>query len=467
MTSSDFDVIVIGGGPSGYATALTAAAADLSVALIERDRLGGTCLHRGCIPAKELLETASVHRTVSQADQFGIITAAPVVDFSAAQDRKQAVVDRLFKGITNLVESKNIELFSGTGNLTKDRRIAVQMDDGVEQLLTGASIVLAAGSQSKTLPGFEIDGRTILGSDDVLTMRSLPESAAVIGGGAIGCEFASMLADLGTEVTILEADERLVPGADADIAKALQRSFKKRGIKTLTGVTAVGHTPLMHETTLQLSDGAEIEVQKIIVCIGRRPYTEHLQLAETTVEVDDQGFVRVDEFCRTNLDGIYAVGDLIATPQLAHVGFAEAMLVVSDITGEPRAPIDYSKVPWAIYCHPEIAYAGLSEEQAKADGYEISVSQHRFIGNARALIHNDTEGMVKLVAERREDGKAGKLLGVHLIGPWATEQLGQGYLAINRDIEISEIADFVQPHPTLSELFGEAALELAGRTLHG
>ena len=224
---------------------------------------------------------------------------------------------------------------------------------------------------------------------------------------------------------------------------------------------------MVHETTLQLSDGAEIEVQKIIVCIGRRPYTEHLQLAETSVEVDDQGFVRVDEFCRTNLDGIYAVGDLIATPQLAHVGFAEAMLVVSDITGEPRAPIDYSKVPWAIYCHPEIAYAGLSEEQAKADGYEISVSQHRFIGNARALIHNDTEGMVKLVAERREDGKAGKLLGVHLIGPWATEQLGQGYLAINRDIEISEIADFVQPHPTLSELFGEAALELAGRTLHG
>lgn len=467
MTYSHFDLVVIGGGPSGYATALTAAAADLSVALIERDRLGGTCLHRGCIPAKELLETASVHRTVSQAGEFGIVTAAPTVDFSAAQDRKQAVVDRLFKGVTNLVGSKNIELFTGTGHLTSDRQIAVQLGDGTEQVLTGDSIVLAAGSQSKTLSGFEIDGTTILASDDVLAMTELPTSAAVIGGGAIGCEFASMLADLGTEVTILEAADRLVPGADADIAKALQRSFKKRGIKSLTGVTANGHSPQSEGTILKLNDGAELAVQKVIVCVGRRPYTDHLQLAETSVEVDEEGFVQVDEFCRTNLDGVYAVGDLIATPQLAHVGFAEAMLVVSDIIGEPRDPINYSKVPWSIYCHPEIAYAGLSEEQAKAAGYEISVAQHRFVGNARALIHNETEGMVKLVAERQKNGKAGKLLGVHLIGPWATEQLGQGYLAVNRDIEINEIAEFIQPHPTLSELFGEAALELAGRTLHG
>jgi dihydrolipoamide dehydrogenase len=232
-------------------------------------------------------------------------------------------------------------------------------------------------------------------------------------------------------------------------------------------VTANGHTPQSEGTILKLNDGAELAVQKVIVCVGRRPYTDHLQLAQTSVEVDEEGFVQVDEFCRTSLDGVYAVGDLIATPQLAHVGFAEAMLVVSDIIGEPRDPINYSKVPWSIYCHPEIAYAGLSEEQAKAAGYEISVAQHRFVGNARALIHNETEGMVKLVAERHTNGKAGKLLGVHLIGPWATEQLGQGYLAVNRDIEINEIAEFIQPHPTLSELFGEAALELAGRTLHG
>jgi len=467
MTSSHFDVVVIGGGPSGYATALTAAAADLSVALIERDRLGGTCLHRGCIPAKELLETASVHRTVSQAGQFGIVTAAPTIDFSAAQNRKQSVVDRLFKGVTNLVEGKNIELFSGTGTLTSDRKIAVKMDDDLEEVLTGDSIVLAAGSQPKTLSGFEIDGRTVLSSDDVLTMTELPASALVIGGGAIGCEFASMLADLGTEVTVLETANRLIPGADADIAKALQRSFKKRGIKTITGVGAKEHVPQPEGTIVKLSDGEEIAVEKVIICVGRRAYTDHLQLSETSVEVDDEGFVRVDEFCCTNVEGVYAVGDLIATPQLAHVGFAEAMLVVSEIVGERRAPINYSKVPWAIYCHPEIAYAGLNEEQAIEAGYEISVTQHRFIGNARALIHNDTEGMVKLVAERKENGKAGKLLGVHLIGPWATEQLGQGYLAVNRDIEISEIAEFIQPHPTLSELFGEATLELAGRTLHG
>ena len=467
MTSNHFDLVVIGGGPSGYAAALTAAAADRSVALIERDRLGGTCLHRGCIPAKELLETATVHRTVSQAGEFGIITTAPTVDFSATQDRKQAVVDRLFKGVTNLVGSKDIDLFPGTGRIGSDRKVTVQLEDGTEQVLSGDFVVLAAGSQAKNLPDFEIDGTTILSSDEVLKMPTLPKSAAIIGGGAIGCEFASMLTDLGTDITILETEERLIPGADADIAKALERSFKKRGIKSITGVTAHGHTPQPGGTVVHLNNGTDIEVEKVIVSVGRRPYTDHLELSKTSIELDEDGFVKVDEFCRTNVDRVYAVGDLIATPQLAHVGFAEAMLVVSDIVGEQRPPINYSRVPWAIYCHPEIAYAGLTEQEAEEAGYEVAIAQHRFVGNARALIHNETEGMVKLVAERRSDGTAGKLLGVHLIGSWATEQLGQGYLAVNWGVDIDEIADFIQPHPTLSELFGEAVLELAGRTLHG
>lgn len=467
MTSNHFDLVVIGGGPAGYAAALTAAAADLTVALVERDRLGGTCLHRGCIPAKELLETAAVHRTVSQAGEFGIITEAPIVDFSTAQDRKQAVIDRLFKGVTNLVGSKDIDLFSGTGRIGNDRKVTVQLDDGTEQVLSGDFVVLAAGSQARTLTGFEIDGNTVLSSDELLSLRTLPTSAAIIGGGAIGCEFASMLADLGTQITILETVERLIPGADADIAHALERSFKKRGIKTITGVTADGHSPQPGGTIVQLNDGTEIEVEKVVVCVGRRPYTDHLELSETSIELDEHGFVNVDEFCRTNVDGVYAVGDLIATPQLAHIGFAEAMLVVSDILGEQRTPINYSQIPWAIYCHPEVAYAGLTEEEAVEVGYEVAVAQHRFAGNPRALIHNQTEGMVKIVAERRPNGTAGKLLGVHLIGSWATEQLSQGYLAINWGVGIDEIAEFIQPHPTLSELFGEAVLELAGRTLHG
>ena len=312
-----------------------------------------------------------------------------------------------------------------------------------------------------------MDGHTVLTSEELLELDSLPASVAIIGGGAIGCEFASMLSDLGTRVTIIETTETLAPGTDADIAKSLQRSFKKRGIEVMTGASASSHRPHQKGTVVHLTNGTELDVEKVVVCVGRRPFTDHLGISDTSIEVDEDGFVVVDEFCRTNLQHIYAIGDVIRTPQLAHVGFAEAMLMVRHVLGQNPRPINYSRVPWAIYCHPEVAYAGLTEQQALDIGYDVVTSQHRFAGNARALIHNTTEGIVKLVAQRRPDGQAGQLLGVHLIGPHATEQLSQGYLAVNWEIDVEEIAEFIQPHPTLSELFGEAALELAGRTLHG
>tara|TARA_Y100001970_G_scaffold190687_1_gene231929 strand:+ start:10276 stop:11679 length:1404 start_codon:yes stop_codon:yes gene_type:complete len=467
MTSKDFDLVVIGGGPSGYAAAFAAVAADLKVALIERDRIGGTCLHRGCIPAKELLETAAVHRTVAHAGEFGINTPEPVIDFSVAQERKRAVVERLFTGITHLVGSKDITVLEGTGRLADDHAVEISLNDESRKVVTGESIVIAAGSMPRTLPGFDVDGQTILTSEELLELNSLPASVAIIGGGAIGCEFASMLSDLGTQVTVVEATETLAPGTDADIAKSLQRSFKKRGIDVVTCASANSHSPHQDGTVVHLNNGTELDVEKVVVCVGRRPFTDHLGVSDTSIEVDEDGFVVVDELCRTNLQHVYAIGDVIGTPQLAHVGFAEAMLVVRDIVGQNPRLINYSRVPWAIYCHPEIAYAGLTEQQAMDLGYDVVTSQHRFAGNARALIHNTTEGIVKLVAQRRPDGQAGQLLGVHLIGPHATEQLSQGYLAVNWEIEVDEIAEFIQPHPTLSELFGEAALELAGRTLHG
>ena len=467
MTSKDFDLVVIGGGPSGYAAAFAAVAADLTVALIERDRIGGTCLHRGCIPAKELLETAAVRRTVAQAGEFGINTQEPVIDFSVAQERKRAVVERLFAGITHLVGSKDITVLEGTGRLAGDHAVEISLNDKSRQVVTGESIVIAAGSMPRTLPGFEVDGHTVLTSEELLELDSLPASVAIIGGGAIGCEFASMLSELGTQVTVVETTETLAPGTDADIAKSLQRSFKKRGIDVVTGASANSHNPHQDGTVVQLNNGTELDVEKVVVCVGRRPFTDHLGISDTSIEVDEDGFVVVDEFCRTNLQHIYAIGDVIRTPQLAHVGFAEAMLVVREMLGQDPRLINYSRVPWAIYCHPEIAYAGLTEQQAMDLGYDVVTSQHRGAGNARALIHNTTEGIGKLVAQRRPDGKAGQLLGVHLIGPHATEQLSQGYLAVNWEIDVDEISEFVQPHPTLSELFGEAALELAGRTLHG
>lgn len=467
MSSNHFDLVVVGGGPAGYAAALAASSSSLSVGLVERDLLGGTCLHRGCIPAKELLETATVHRTVMHAGEFGVITSAPTLDFSATQDRKRAVIDRLFKGVNQLLQSKEVKVFSGTGRLETGRTVTVQHSDGTEQTLTAESVLLAAGSVPRTIPGFEIDGEIVLTSNEVLDLQELPESAAIVGGGAIGCEFASMLADLGSEITILESMNQLIPGADTDIAKTLKRSFEKRGITSITGVAVSGHSPRTGGTTVHLKDGTDIDVEMVIVCVGRRPFGDHLGLEGTSIEVDESGFVVVDELCRTAEDHVYAIGDLIDTPQLAHVGFAEAMLAVRDILGENPPPIDYPKVPWAIYCHPEVAFAGMTEEQARQAGHDVVVAQHRFAGNARAMIVNESDGIIKVVAERRPDGSSGQLLGVHLVGPWATEQLSQGYLAINWEATIDEIAEFIQPHPTLSELFGEAVLELAGRALHG
>tara|TARA_Y100000739_G_scaffold192676_1_gene173165 strand:+ start:409 stop:1848 length:1440 start_codon:yes stop_codon:yes gene_type:complete len=467
MTSNHYDIVVVGGGPAGYAAALAAAGYNLNVALVEKDRLGGTCLHRGCIPAKELLETAAVNRAVKGAKDFGVISGDSTLDMTISQERKQSVVDRLFKGVQQLVSSKNIWLYDGEAQMTGDRTIAVQTKEGDDISLSAEHVILATGSKPRELPGFPIDGDLIIGSDQVLELTQLPAHAAIIGGGAIGCEFASMLTDLGTQVTILESAERLIPGADPDIAKSLQRAFKKRGIRTITNATLGGQTLLDTGVTVHLSDGTDIDVEKVIVSVGRTALSEGLGLENTTVEVDSEGCVVVDQYCRATASGVYAVGDLIATPQLAHVGFAEAMLAVQNIRDEKASSINYERTAWAIYCHPEVAYAGLTETQAHEAGLEIVVSKHRFIGNARAAIHGENEGMVKVIAERRRDGKAGRILGVHLIGPWVTEQLSQGYMAINWELEIDQISKFIQPHPTFSEVFGEAVLELAGRTLHG
>ena len=470
-----YDLVVIGGGPAGYGAALYAGAAGMKVALVERDRLGGTCLHRGCIPAKELLETASVWRTVGEAATFGVNVAPPELDFGVSQDRKQRIVDGLETGVKGLLRRRKVTVVAGTGRLEGDRSVVVDSDGSDSQTLVGDHVLLAAGSVPITLPGFDRDGTLVMTSDEVLALEEVPNRVAVIGGGAIGCEFASMLADLGAEVTVLEYASQIVPGVDIDIAKALTRAFSKRGIKVLTGCRVTGHTPLEGgDTSVQYmtggstdGDDAELEADAVVVSVGRRPYPDHLGLDSTEVKLDDRGFVVVDERCRTSMAGVYAVGDLINTPQLAHVGFAEAIVAVQDILGEEPAPVDYANVPWAIYCHPEVAFAGLSEAAAQQAGYDVVTSKHRYSGNSRAMIVNDTEGLVKIVAEREADGTAGRVLGVHMMGPWVTEQLGQGYLAVNWEATVAEVAALVQPHPTLSELFGETMLSLTGRGLHG
>jgi dihydrolipoamide dehydrogenase len=464
-----FDVVVIGGGPGGYAAALYGAAAGLSIALVERDKVGGTCLHRGCVPAKEFLETAAVHRTVVGASEFGISTSAPTVDFAVSQARKNQVVDQLFRGLSGLLKGRKVTVLSGTGVLLPDHRVRVVDGDDAGTQVVGRNIVLAAGSVPRSLPGLEVDGRLVLTSDEFLDLEHVPSSVAVVGGGAIGCEFASLLSDLGSQVTVLEALDAILAGCDQEVAAVVARSFRRRKIEVVTEAQVKGHTPNAEgtATVVTLGDGRQFPVDMIVVSVGRRPRTEGLLAEGTGVAIDERGFVVADRYMRTHAEGVYAVGDVVAgTPQLAHVGFAEAIVVIKMILGEPVVPVDYDRVPWAIYCHPEVAFAGLTEAQAAARGTEVVIKKDPFGGNSRARIIGDTEGLVKVVAERRADGSAGRILGVHMAGPWVTEQLGAGYLAVNWEATPAEVAQFIQPHPSLSETFGETVLALTGRGLH-
>ncbi len=465
-SSGEFDIVVIGGGPGGYAASLYAGSAGLSVAVVEKDKVGGTCLHRGCIPAKEFLETAAVYRTVAGAKEFGVQASQPTVEFAVSQDRKQKVVDQLHKGLSGLMKGRKNQIFEGTGRLLGNHVVEVRAADGSAKQITGRHIVLAAGSVPRTIPGFEVDGKYVMTSDEVLSLTELPRSAAVIGGGAIGCEFASMMADLGVQVTLLEALPKLLPGCDKDVTDAVVRAFKKRGIAVRTGVSVEGHEPGDSGTTVKLGGGEELVVDTVIVSVGRRPLSDDLVAPEAGVNLDERGFVVVDEWMRTSAEGVYAIGDLVATPQLAHVGFAEAMLVVKQILGEKALPVNYGTVPWGIYCHPEVAFCGMTEDDAKAAGLEVVVKKDPYGGNSRARILGETDGVVKVICEKEPDGRAGRLLGVHMVGPWVTEQLGQAYLSVNWEATPEEIAPFVQAHPTLSEAFGETVIALTGRGLH-
>ena len=465
--SDSFDLVVIGGGPGGYAAALYGASAGMQVALVEKDALGGTCLNRGCIPAKAFLETAAVKRHVDHSADFGIESGASSVNFEVTQQRKQKIVAGLVNGIAAMCKGRKVEVFNGVGSLGPDRTVTVAMNDGGSATITGTSVILASGSVPRTIPGFDVGG-PIMTSDEVLDLAHVPARVAVIGGGAIGCEFASTFADLGAEVTILEGLPKILPGLDNDITKIVERSFKQKQITTKTGVKVTGHTPTgSGGTSVQFGEGESVDVDVCIVSVGRRPFADQLGLDGTDVQVDERGFVVVDEYCQTGEPGVYAVGDLIDTPQLAHVGYAEAILVVKHALGEQPMPIRYDRVPWAIYCHPEVAWAGPGEDAAKEAGIEVIVGKHPFKFNSRAQIVGETEGMVKVVAKKNADGTPGQVLGVHMVGPWVTEQLSGGYLAVNWEATVAEVAEFFQPHPSLTELFGETMMSLTGRSING
>jgi dihydrolipoamide dehydrogenase len=455
----DFDLVVLGGGPGGYAAALYGASAGMNIAMVEEQRVGGTCLHRGCIPAKELLQTAEVLRTVRSAADFGVVTSDPALQLATSQTRKQTVVDRLTSGLESLLKGRKVTVVPGTGVLAPDGR-TLNISDG--SVIRGRNVLIATGSSPRALAvdGLAFDGKRVLSSEEVLQLQEVPARVAVIGGGAIGCEFASFLVDAGSEVTILEALPQILAGVDQQVAQTVVRAFQKRGIKTQTGVRVLGFDG--GAVRFEAKNGEEsLTVDVVVVSVGRSPRSENIGLDSAGVKVDERGFVVVDGNMRTNVDGVYAAGDVVATPQLAHVAFSEAIVAIKTMLGESPLPLDYDKVPWGIYCHPEVAFCGLSEAQAKERGYDVETSVHRWMGNGRALIVGETDGMVKIVSER-----GGAILGVHIAGPWATELIAEAYLSVNWEATPADVGLLIHAHPTLSELFGESVLALTGRSLH-
>ncbi len=469
--SEIYDLVVIGGGPGGYSAALYGASAGLKVALVEKDALGGTCLNRGCIPAKAFLETAAVKRHVDHAADFGIEAAEPRVDFAVAQARKQKIVAGLVGGIAAMCKGRKVEVFNGVGMLGAGRTVSVSMADGSSARISGDAVIIAAGSVPRLIPGFDVGG-PVMTSDEVLMLDTVPPRMAVIGGGVIGIEFASAFADLGAKVTVLEFLPKILPGLDADLTNVVVRALKKRGVDIKTGVKVTGHTPDgSGATSVQFGpDGGaqeSVDVDAVVVAVGRRPFADQLGLEGTGVKVTERGFIEVDEYCQTGEPGVYAVGDVIDTPALAHVGYAEAVLAIKHMLGEQPLPVAYDRVPMAIYSHPEVAWAGLGEDAAKQQGIDVVVGKHPFKFNSRAQIVGETDGLVKVVAAKNADGTAGQVLGVHMVGPWVTEQLSGGYLAVNWEATVDEVAAFIQPHPSLTELFGETMLSLTGRDFNG
>ncbi|HET7477535.1 MAG TPA: dihydrolipoyl dehydrogenase [Dermatophilaceae bacterium] len=465
---TDFDLVVVGGGPGGYASALYAASAGMRVALVEENKVGGTCLHRGCIPAKALLQAAEVFRTVGHAADFGVRLpegATPTPDWPALNARKAGIVGQLHKGLSGLLKRRKVTVFEGRGRLTPDGAVSVGTDT-----VRGRSVIICSGSAPRAIPGMDIDGDRVITSDHGTNSDrdTLPASIAVIGGGVIGAEFASVYTDLGVTTTLLEAlPEGVLPiGPDREVADVLARNLSRRGtsIHASARVGTIEHTANGVMVPFETPQGAEkLEVEQVLVAIGRRPVTEDMGLAEAGVRVSDRGFIEVDTATMaTSRPDVYAIGDCVSTPGLAHVAYAEAVVAVQAILKEDPAPVDYAQVPWVVYTHPEVAWAGLTEAEARSAGHDVEVHKHAFAGNGRAMIIGETDGMVKVVAQRD-----GPILGFHLVGPWASELLAEGYLAVNWDALPSDVGSFIHPHPSLSEAIGETMITFSGRSLHG
>ncbi|MFN2510466.1 MAG: dihydrolipoyl dehydrogenase [Pyrinomonadaceae bacterium] len=467
MANEQFDVTIIGSGPGGYVAAIRAAQLGLKVALVEKDkRLGGTCTLRGCIPTKQLLMSAHVYEQMQHAADFGVETTGIQLAFANVQKRKDKIVMKNSKGIEYLMKKNKITAFSGTGKLTLPGKIEVTSADGKKETVNSKNIIIATGSVVRPIPGFDTDGQRVVNSDHILELKDVPKSLIVMGAGAVGVELASVYSRFGAETTIVELLPRLVPLEDEEVSKELEKSFRKRGLKSQIdtkleklersdkGVVVTGKT--------SKGEAVKLEAEMLLVAVGRMPYTEGLGLEGSKIKVE-KGFIQVDEFQQTGEKGVYAIGDVVPTPLLAHLASKEGIVAAEHIAGHKDVrPINLRLVPNCTYCDPEVASVGLTEAKAREMGYEVKLGKFPFSASGKARILGEEEGFVKVVSEAKYD----EILGVHIIGPYATELIAEACVAMQLESTAAELGRTMHAHPTVSEALMEAAEGVHGLAVH-
>jgi len=457
MSSADFDVAILGGGMGGYPAAIRASQLGLRVALVEADKLGGTCLHVGCIPTKALLESSELyHRVAVRGPEFGVNADQVTYDYPKIAARRDAVVSQLYKGVQFLMKKNKIEVVSGSGRLRDRNTVEV----GAKQI-KAKHLVIATGSTVKSLPGLEFDGEFIISSDNATLATKVPESICIIGAGAVGVEFATLYNELGVKVTVLEALDRMVPLEDEDISKEMANAFKKAGIDCRMGVRVKSAKKARDGVSVETDQG-EFWARQLLVAVGRAPRSKDIGLDQVGVATHPNGFIKVDEWMRTSAESIHAIGDVVGGYLLAHAAAHEGMTAMEDIAGQRVAPMEQELVTRCTYSHPQIASVGLTEKQAREKGHEVKVGKFPFSALGRAIIHGETGGFAKLVA----DGKTGRLLGAHVVGPNATELIAEPALTQLFQGDAWELGRNIHPHPTLSEALMEAALAVDGKAIH-
>ena len=466
MAEQDFDLIVIGSGPGGYVAAIRAGQLGLKTAVVEKDdRYGGTCLLRGCIPTKQLLHTADLLEQIREAGSQGIDVGEPSVDIERTMDRKEEVVSQNARGVEFLFKKNKVQGIRGTGRLAGPHEVEVEDQDGGKTTYRAKNILIATGSVPRDIPPAPVDGERIITSDHVLEMREVPESMIVLGAGAVGTEFASIYRSFGTEITLVEMLPRVLPGEDEEVSKELERNLRKRGMKVRTGtkLASAEATDGGVRVTLE-KDGEQetIEASKLLVAVGRAPVSRNLGFEEAGIEIDDRGYLAVDELMRTTVDSVYAIGDVVDTPWLAHVASAEGILAVEHMAGKEVRPLDYEQVPMVTFCEPEVAHVGLTEAQAKERGYDVAVGKFPFTALGKAKIEGKTAGFVKIVRETKYD----EVLGVHIIGVHATDLIAEACVALHLETTNQELIETIHAHPTLGEAMHEAAHAAAGHAIH-